>query len=35
MRAEARAAIRLSGILLDQKSTRVAPVFAGGLVIGF
>lgn len=35
LRVEARAAIRSSGISLDQKSTRVAPVLAGGLVFGF
>jgi len=35
LRVEARAAIRSSGISLDQKSTRVAPVVAGGLVFGF
>jgi hypothetical protein len=35
LRVEGRAAIRSSGISLDQKSTRVAPVLAGGLVIGF
>ena len=35
LRLEARAAIRSSGISLDQKSTRVAPVLAGGLVFGF
>jgi opacity protein-like surface antigen len=34
-RVEARAAIRTAGISLDQRSTRVAPVVAGGLVIGF
>ena len=35
LRVDARAAIRSSGISLDQKSTRVAPVFAGGVVFGF
>ena len=35
LRVEGRAAIRSSGISLDQKSTRVAPVLAGGLVFGF
>lgn len=35
LRVEARAAIRSSGISLDDRSTHVQPVLAGGLIIGF
>ena len=35
LRVEARASIRSAGLSLDQRSPRVAPVVAGGLIIGF
>ncbi len=35
LRVEARAAIRSAGIALDDRSRRVSPVVAGGLIIGF
>jgi len=34
-RVEARAAIRSGGISLDERSPRVAPAIAGGVIIGF